>query len=189
MPLPTYQPRILTSADAYAQVRSLCLPLVPPARALALVPDATIASFGVLGRAESTVLARVASAADLAAILAGAAVPALYAGGNGAQAQALVIAAALSFTCAHLVPLLQQLIATQERTEIISVTRGIDWAATQQEYMRQGYESLGRLRPAAAWPSLSMAPAGASPFDPDSPTYGQGWPGTNAPIGRGRGWW
>jgi len=101
-----------------------------------------------------------------------------------------LIAAAISLTCAHLVPVLQQLVATQERTEIITVTRGINWTATQEQYRREGYEALNRLRPTASWPSLRMAPAGASPFDPDSATYGDtGQPRVSAPIGRGRGWW
>ncbi len=187
MPLPTYQPQILTTPDAYAQVRAICMPLAPATRALALVPDSTITSMAVLGRAEDTVLGRVDSAADLAAILAGGPVPAVYARGSGPRAQALLIAAAISLTCAHLVPVLQQLVATQERTEIITVTRGINWTATQEQYRREGYEALTRLRPTASWPSLKMAPAGGSPFDPDRPTSGQ--PETAAPSGRGRGWW
>ncbi len=146
--------RILTQPEDMDAVRTMALGMLPPAVAAARIPDQTIQSPSVGMRAEQLVIRRIGP--DWAAILAGAA-PAQYAGGDVVSAKMLLIDAAIMYACAQLCPILRQLVATQEKSEMVSTTLDIDWTEQRKDYERQAREALNMLAPVGPLPTMETS--------------------------------
>lgn len=151
-------------ADA---VRMLVLPTVPVSRASQLLPNETILSDLIAGRAEIRTIGDVGN--DWSLILAGQA-PTIYANGNPSIAQMLLYDLAIRYTCAELVPLLRQLVPTQEKSEVTDVTLNLNWDAMLTMFETKAGEDIGYLLQSVPIPlALQMAKPLPSPIDPDVP--------------------
>lgn len=168
--MPSSTPLQIIPADdnAYDRVRALCLPLLPSAasgRAAILLPDDLIAGPGVGVMAERMVIRRVGP--DWRLIVAGTAPP-LYADGDPAIAQLLLLEGVLLWCCYFLTPQLQQLVPTRKTVGARTTQYDLDWSTMRQGFAQQANATLELLVPVAAASALSMASPIPAITDPDA---------------------
>lgn len=152
--------------NAFDRVRALVLPLLPAnatPKAAVLLPDSLIAGPGVGVMAERMVIRRIGP--DWTLINAGAA-PAIYADGDSAMAQLLLLEGVLLWCCYFLVPQARLLVPMIEKSEIVSRQLDLNWTEMRQGFAAQANATLELLKPLTAAPALSMATAQPVITDP-----------------------
>ncbi len=148
-------------------IRATCMSMVKPDRAQRLVPDSTIMGPNVAFRAEFLVKRRIGTEWPL--IVQGIA-PVQYAGGDPVAAQWLTRSAVMMFICSFLCPILKQIIPKQEESEIIRITRDLDWTKMQAEYLSQAQMDMSLVKSLVnIVPGMLMSHPLATSIDPDAP--------------------
>ncbi len=145
------------------EVRSLVLSLLPPAISLIWLPDALLSSATVGGRAELVVIRRLGT--DWVAIQAGTA-PVIYASGMPSLAHDLLHSACVLYTCSFLCPMMRQIVAKQEKSELIERQLDLSWSASAKEFLAQAQETLGLLSPQTSVAGLRLAVRTPALIDP-----------------------
>ncbi len=145
-------------------IRATCMSMVKPDRAQRLVPNSTIFAANVGYRAEFLVKRRIGI--DWPLIVAGTA-PATYAGGDPIAAQWLTRSAVIMFVCSFLCPVLKQIIPKQEESEVIRITRDLDWT---KMHLSQAQMDMSLVKGLVnIVPGMLMAHPLATSIDPDAP--------------------
>lgn len=162
--------RILNTTDlTHDRVRSLLLPLLPgaaSAKAAQLLPDTLIDGPGVGLMAERLVMRRVGP--DWALIVTGTAPP-VYATGDAATAQDLLIEGCILWCCCLLVPQVRLLVPLMEKSEIVARQLDLNWDSARAAFASQANTTLALLRPVTMVPALQMSRPTPAITDPDAP--------------------